>query len=78
MASIDEFAADPSPEGSIDALVDRLEPLDRLVLVLHHVDGWSVRDVASAIGKSASATESLLVRARRAAREVAERQGHRD
>lgn len=57
--------------------LDRLDALSRLVLTLHHVDGWSVREVAASIGKSESATESLLVRARRAARQIMERQVER-
>lgn len=41
-----------------------LPALQRAVLVLRYMDGLSVRDVAVAIGKSESATESLLSRAR--------------
>ena len=43
-----------------------LSPLHRLVLVLRYVDDLSVGDVALAVGRSVSATESLLARARRA------------
>jgi RNA polymerase sigma-70 factor (ECF subfamily) len=42
-----------------------LAEVERCVLVLHHLDGLSVADVASAIGRSQRATESLLARARR-------------
>jgi RNA polymerase sigma-70 factor (ECF subfamily) len=40
----------------------------RAAIVLHHVDGYEVRDVAALIGKSVRATESLLARSRRTLR----------
>lgn len=36
----------------------------RLVLLLRHLDGLSVREIASLVGRSEKATESLLARAR--------------
>jgi RNA polymerase sigma-70 factor, ECF subfamily len=67
--------ADPvAPDGRW--IIERLDPLDRLVLVLHHVDGYSVREVAARIGRSEHATESLLARARAAARQILERGDH--
>ncbi len=38
--------------------------LQRAALILRHVDGLSVREVAAALGRSEDATESLLRRAR--------------
>jgi RNA polymerase sigma-70 factor (ECF subfamily) len=52
------------------ALLVGLSSLDRLVLVMHHVDGCSVREVADAIGRSRRATESVLARARERARRM--------
>ncbi|TPW11284.1 MAG: RNA polymerase sigma-70 factor, ECF subfamily [Acidimicrobiaceae bacterium] len=49
-------------------LVAKLHPIERLVLVAHHVDGFPVADVARMIGRSEHATESLLARARATAR----------
>jgi RNA polymerase sigma-70 factor, ECF subfamily len=65
-------AARPAPEPADPApvadAVARLDPLDRLVLLQHHVDGHPVADVATMIGRSLRATESILARARIAAR----------
>ena len=41
-----------------------LPTLQRAAIVLRYLDGLSVREVAAAIGKSESATESLLSRGR--------------
>lgn len=46
----------------------RLTAMQRAVLILHYADGLPVRDVAREIGRSESATESLLTRAREALR----------
>lgn len=54
-------------EALVRALA-RLPALQRAVLVLHYADGLPVRDVAAHIGRSASATESLMARAREALR----------
>jgi len=42
-----------------------LAEVERCVLVMHYLDGSSVGDIATAIGRSDRATESLLARARR-------------
>ena len=44
----------------------------RSALVLHHVDGLSVREIAEELGRSASAIESLLVRGRSSFRQAYE------
>lgn len=46
----------------------------RAVLVLHHVEGYSVQEVADFVGRTTKGTESLLSRAREAFR-VAYREG---
>lgn len=46
------------------AVLRALPSAQRAALVLHHVDGLSVREIASQMGRSPSAIESLLVRAR--------------
>jgi RNA polymerase sigma-70 factor (ECF subfamily) len=43
-----------------------LSSAHRLVLALRYVDDLSVDEIATAMGRSVHATESLLVRARRA------------
>jgi RNA polymerase sigma-70 factor (ECF subfamily) len=58
-----------------DAL-GRLTAMQRAVLILHYADGLAVREVAREIGKSESATESLLTRARDALREAYEEARH--
>ena len=42
---------DRDSAGAATTAVDSLSPLERLVLMLHHVDGYSVREVAAMIGK---------------------------
>ncbi len=51
------------------ATLDRLDAHHRSVLVLRHVDGLPVPEVAQLIDRTVHATEALLVRARRAFRE---------
>lgn len=53
---------------SVETTLDRLSADQRLVLVFRYLDGLSVREIAAAIGRSESGTESLLVRAREAFR----------
>ncbi|KRT63161.1 MAG: ECF subfamily RNA polymerase sigma-24 factor [Chloroflexi bacterium CSP1-4] len=45
-----------------------LPALQRAVLVFHYADGLPVREIARRLGKSESATESLMTRAREAFR----------
>jgi RNA polymerase sigma-70 factor, ECF subfamily len=49
-----------------------LPATQRAALILHHVDGLSVRDVAVAMGRSQTAVESLLSRGRERFRTVYE------
>jgi RNA polymerase sigma-70 factor, ECF subfamily len=53
-------------DGLDDAekIVAGLSPIERLALVMRHVDGYSVREIATAIGRSRRATESVLARGR--------------
>jgi RNA polymerase sigma-70 factor (ECF subfamily) len=46
------------------AALGQLRPDERVVLVLRHVDGFSVGEIAEAIGKTVAATDSLLRRSR--------------
>ena len=65
--------ADVSRQDAIEAL-SRVAAAQRAALVLHYLDGFPVAEVASMLGKSEHATESLLARGRdsfrRAYREV--------
>lgn len=58
-----EPAAEAERTRLIDAL-DRLPEPQRAALVLRHLDGLSVPEVAAALGKSVHAAESLLARGR--------------
>lgn len=49
---------------AVQSAVAALPADQRLALLFRYLDGMSVREVASAIGRSEKATESLLVRAR--------------
>lgn len=69
--------SEPSPEpgdgrpedgGMEDATERALRTLtedERRALLLHHLDGLSIPDVAAVVGRSVRGTESLLARARR-------------
>ena len=67
--------ADPGSDGIDDALAE-LPALHRAVLVLHYMDGLTVRELAGVIGRSEAAAASLLARARgRFRRAYGEEQG---
>jgi RNA polymerase sigma-70 factor (ECF subfamily) len=51
-----------------------LPATQRAALILHHVDGLPVRDVAAAMGRSQTAVESLLSRGRERFRKLYEEQ----
>ena len=53
---------------AVIAALSTLPSLQRAVLILHYSDGLPVREVAHQLGKSESATESLMTRARDAFR----------
>lgn len=59
---------DVDERAQLIANLGRLTAMQRAVLILHYADGLPVRDVARALGRSESATESLLTRAREALR----------
>ena len=66
-----EQRSDDEPDSSdvLDRL-DQLQPLHRAVLVLRYVDDLSVPDVATAIGRNLTPTNSLLAHARAELRRV--------
>jgi RNA polymerase sigma-70 factor (ECF subfamily) len=55
---------------AVMAVLTTMPALQRAVLVLRYADGLSVREVARALGRSESATESLMTRAREAFRQA--------
>jgi RNA polymerase sigma-70 factor (ECF subfamily) len=72
--------SDPLDDGVVGEMIveDRLAELpasQRLVVVLHHLDGLTVPQVAERVGRSVRAVESLLSRARRTMRRRAEGDG---
>jgi RNA polymerase sigma-70 factor (ECF subfamily) len=59
-----------------DQVLDTLSKLNgrhRMLLVLHHLEGQSVQELADALGESVRAVESALARARRRFRTIYER-----
>lgn len=75
----DEFTDEYFEPGRADVALAALSPVQRAALTLRYVDDLSVPDVASALGRSVHATETLLVRAKRAFRDHYSRtasQGH--
>lgn len=59
--------------AAVTELLGELPASQRLNVVLHHLDGLSVSEVAATTGSSVRAVESSLARARRTLREVAGR-----
>jgi RNA polymerase sigma-70 factor (ECF subfamily) len=55
-------------QAGVQAVLAQLPGEQRIVLVLRYLDQMSVREIASTIGRSEKATESLLSRAREAFR----------
>jgi len=69
---VDADPADPVPSLEEDearqralAALAAVPAAQRTALVLRHLDGFSVPEVAAALGRSVEATESLLARGRR-------------
>jgi RNA polymerase sigma-70 factor (ECF subfamily) len=59
----------PGPEEDVSDVLEALDELpvaQRAALMLHHVDGHPVKEVAGLLGRSPRAVESLLARGRRA------------
>lgn len=63
-------ADEPPSSAQVLADVEGLEPHQRLVLMMRYVDGLGVPHIAETIGRSVSATNSLLARARHELREI--------
>lgn len=66
---------EPAVDGSIDvrdttvlAALDAVNDRHRTLLILHHIDGMPIAELALASGQSKAAIESALARARRAFR----------
>jgi RNA polymerase sigma-70 factor (ECF subfamily) len=59
-----DTAGPVAERDAVLATLHRLPPLQRAAIVLRYLDGLSVRQVATAIGKTEKATESLLSRGR--------------
>ena len=61
----------PGPsEDPIREVLSRLAPQHRAALTLRYLDGLSVPEAATILDRSVAATETLLVRARRALRKT--------
>jgi len=63
---------DSRMDESMARLLGRLPDAQRVALILHHVDGLSISDVAALLDRSAHATESLLARGRTRLRRLLE------
>lgn len=51
-------------EGALRAALARLDPIDRMILVLHDGEGFAVREIGEAAGLSAAAAHKRLQRSR--------------
>jgi RNA polymerase sigma-70 factor (ECF subfamily) len=67
---------DADERDALMAALGRLTAMQQAALILHYADGLPVREVAREIGRSESATESLLTRAREALRVAYGESGH--
>ena len=56
--------------GRVDEVLAALAPMQHAALTLRYVDDLSISTVATLLGRSIAATEMLLVRARRAFRDL--------
>jgi RNA polymerase sigma-70 factor (ECF subfamily) len=65
------------PDERLPAM-STIDDVARAAIVLHHVDGYHVSDVAALIGKSVRATESLLARSRQTLRREMSRETSRE
>ncbi len=63
---------DPSAAIDLEALLSRLSPADRFVLLLLDGEGWSVQEIARSVGWSASNVKVRAFRARRRLRRLLE------
>jgi RNA polymerase sigma-70 factor (ECF subfamily) len=66
-ADVDELAVEPDSDAGrkrVVAALDAVPASQRAALVLHHLDGFSMREVADLLGKTEKAVESLLGRGR--------------
>lgn len=81
LRAVDEPAVEDDPwEAELDGfaardVLDRMATQQRAALTLRYVDDLPVNEVADVLGRSVHATESLLVRARRAFRDLYEQGG---
>lgn len=64
-SSVGHIELPPEPDGPVLEALDRLPTAQRAAVVLHWIDGHTVREVAELLGRSEHAVESLLSRARR-------------
>jgi len=74
---LDTIASDESVEvdqiierAHLIAALDQLPDIQRLTILLRYTDGFSLRETAALLDKSEHAVESLLVRGRRALRQL--------
>lgn len=67
-------SAEPLDPGRAEQALGELSATYRLALVLRHVDGLSVPEVARHLGRTVEATEQVLTRARTAFRRVYQEQ----
>ena len=65
-ATFDEYVE----PGRVNEVMAALSPMQRAALTLRYVDDLPVTSVATVLGRSVAATETLLVRARRAFRDL--------
>jgi RNA polymerase sigma-70 factor (ECF subfamily) len=63
---------DTETRDAVERALGGLPPDQRLALIFRYLDGLTVREVASALGRTESATESLLSRARESFRRAYE------
>ena len=78
LVGTDTSSDDDESDVATGGLLDGLSARERVAVVLRHVDGLPVREVADQLGTTVRATESLLARARSKARRQHEEREVRD
>jgi len=65
-----EVPARPSQNTALRLALESLDEKQRMCILLHHIEGYSVRDTASMLGISESAAKLRLLRGRKRLKEL--------
>ena len=75
-STIDDYGWIPDDRAKVLGVLRRLPASQRAALILHHVDGMPVRQIAIMLERTEGAVEALLSRGRARFREIYDEVGH--